>query len=143
MNSVAEAIEQRMSVRAFTKEAVSHEQILKLLNLSARAPSGTNTQPWKAYVLEGEKLNVLCEQVCKAYDDIASNPELAKDFQEAILAEGTMAGAFQANFAIFTAKNVLGWRDKVEQEISGPNGKELKAVELIFVDADVRPDQPE
>ena len=67
----------------------------------------------------------------------------AKDFQEAILAEGTMAGAFQANFAIFTAKNVLGWRDKVEQEISGPGGKELKAVELIFVDADVRPDQPE
>lgn len=77
------------------------------------------------------------------YPDFSNAYKRAKDFQEAILAEGTMAGAFQANFAIFTAKNVLGWRDKVEQEISGPNGKELKAVELIFVDSDVRPDQPE
>ena len=83
MNSVAEAIDQRMSVRAFTKQAISHEQILKLLNLAARAPSGTNTQPWKAYVLEGQKLQALCDQVCAAYDSIASNPELAKDFQEA------------------------------------------------------------
>jgi hypothetical protein len=83
MNSVAEAIDQRMSVRAFTKQAIPHEQILKLLNLAARAPSGTNTQPWKAYVLEGQKLQILCDQVCAAYDSIASNPELAKDFQEA------------------------------------------------------------
>ena len=38
MNSVAKAIESRMSVRAFTKESISREMILKLLNLSARAP---------------------------------------------------------------------------------------------------------
>lgn len=43
----------------------------------------------------------------------------AKDFQEALLVEGAMAGAFQANFSIFTAKNVLGWRDKTETEITG------------------------
>jgi nitroreductase len=83
MNSVAEAIDQRMSVRAFTKQAIPHEQILKLLNLAARAPSGTNTQLWKACVLEGQKLQILCDQVCAAYDSIVSNPELAKDFQEA------------------------------------------------------------
>jgi len=53
MNSVAKAIESRMSVRAFTKESISREMILKLLNISARAPSGTNTQPWKVYVLQG------------------------------------------------------------------------------------------
>ena len=54
MNLVEQAIDSRMSIRAFTKEPVSREMILKLLNLSARAPSGTNTQPWKAYVLQGE-----------------------------------------------------------------------------------------
>ncbi len=80
MNSVAKAIESRMSVRAFTKEPVSRETVLKLLNLSARAPSGTNTQPWKAYVLEGERLRDLCSQVCDAYDAIAKNPELEKEF---------------------------------------------------------------
>ena len=57
----------------------------------------------------------------------------AKDFQEAILVEGAMAGAFQANFSIFTAKNVLGWRDKIEQELSGPGGAELKpGFTLVF-----------
>ena len=79
----ADAITSRMSVRAFTKKGVSQETILKLLNLSARAPSGTNTQPWKVYVLEGEKLQDLCKQVCTAYDAIAVNPELAIEYQPA------------------------------------------------------------
>lgn len=79
----AEAITSRMSVRAFTKENVSKEVILKLLNISARAPSGTNTQPWKVYVVEGAPLRDLCEKVCAAYDSIATNPELAKEYQPA------------------------------------------------------------
>ena len=79
----AEAITSRMSVRAFTKENVSKEVILKLLNISARAPSGTNTQPWKVYVVEGAPLRDLCEKVCAAYDSIAANPELAKEYQPA------------------------------------------------------------
>ena len=58
----------------------------------------------------------------------------AKEFQEAILVEGTMAGAFQANFAIFTAKNVLGWRDKTEQEITGAEGLPLlQGIQVTFV----------
>ena len=79
----ADAITSRMSVRAFTKKGVSQEAILRLLNLSARAPSGTNTQPWKVYVLEGEKLQDLCKQVCTVYDAIAVNPELAIEYQPA------------------------------------------------------------
>jgi nitroreductase len=79
----AEAITSRMSVRAFTQELVSKESILNLLNISARAPSGTNTQPWKVYVLEGAALKDLCEKVCEAYDSIAANPELAKEYQPA------------------------------------------------------------
>lgn len=81
--SIFDAITSRMSVRAFTKEIVSKELILKLLNLAARAPSGTNTQPWRVYVVEGGALNELCEKVCAAYDNIAQNPELAKEFQSA------------------------------------------------------------
>ena len=81
--SVAEAITSRMSVRAFTKELVSKETIFKLLSFAARAPSGTNTQPWKVYVLEGDTLKGLCEKVCATYDSIAANPELAKEFQPA------------------------------------------------------------
>ena len=83
MNSVSQAIESRRSTRAFTKEPVSKEQILRLLNLAARAPSGSNTQPWKVYVLEGDKLGVLCKKVCAVYDSIAKQPELTKEYQAA------------------------------------------------------------
>ena len=61
----------------------------------------------------------------------------AKEYQEAILVEGTMAGAFQANFSIFTAKNVLGWRDKTEQEITGADGAPLlSGIQVTFVKPD-------
>lgn len=79
--TVEEAITSRKSVRAFTKDPVSKEVIAKLLNIAARAPSGTNTQPWKAYVLEGKALEDLCTKVCDAYDSIAANPDLAKEYQ--------------------------------------------------------------
>ena len=79
--TVADAITSRMSVRAFTKESVSKATITKLLNISARAPSGTNTQPWKAYVLQDQALADLCAKVCAAYDSIAANPELEKEYQ--------------------------------------------------------------
>jgi len=79
--TVEDAITSRKSVRAFTKESVSKETITKLLNISARAPSGTNTQPWKAYVVEGSALTDLCAKVCAVYDSIATNPELEKEYQ--------------------------------------------------------------
>jgi len=45
-----------------------------------------------------------------------------------------MANAFHANFSIFTAKNVLGWRDKMEQEITGVDGAPLlTGIQVTFV----------
>ena len=79
--SVQDAIISRRSVRAFTKEIVSKDIITKLLNIASRAPSGTNTQPWKVYVLEDKALQDLCTEVCTAYDSIAANPELEKEYQ--------------------------------------------------------------
>jgi len=56
------------------------------------------------------------------YPEFSYAYKRAKDFQEAILVEGTMNGAYIPSFAIFTAKNVLGWRDKTEQEVTGKDG---------------------
>ena len=81
--TAVEAITSRMSVRAFTKTPITKETIFKLLDIAARAPSGTNTQPWKTYVIEGAALQDLCQKVCAAYDAIAANPELAKEYQPA------------------------------------------------------------
>lgn len=60
----------------------------------------------------------------------------AKDLQEANLVEGTIVGAYNSTFAIFTAKNVLGWRDKIEQEITGKDGGPLMGIQVMFVNPD-------
>lgn len=60
----------------------------------------------------------------------------AKELQEENLVRGALTGAYNATFAIFTAKNVLGWRDKVEQEITGKDGGPLAGIQVMFVNPD-------
>ena len=81
--SVDAAITGRMSVRAFLPRAVPRETLLHLLDVASRAPSGTNTQPWKVYVLQGRSKDTLVSQVCAAHDAIRDNPALAAEYQEA------------------------------------------------------------
>ena len=51
---VDEAIVSRRSVRAFLPDPVDEATIRDILEVSARAPSGTNMQPWRVYVTTGE-----------------------------------------------------------------------------------------
>ncbi|ALE03909.1 nitroreductase [Bartonella ancashensis] len=53
---VFQSILSRKSIRAFTDRAVKKEIIEEILKLAARAPSGTNLQPWKVTVITGEAL---------------------------------------------------------------------------------------
>ncbi len=80
--SVAEAINSRMSTRAFTPQPVPGELIADMLQLASRAPSGTNTQPWKVYVLQGASRERLVEQVCAAHDALRADPALAAEYRE-------------------------------------------------------------
>jgi nitroreductase len=63
---VSDAITGRQSIRAFlTENAVTDEQIEALLNVAARAPSGSNIQPWHVYVVRGERKDAITE-ACSA-----------------------------------------------------------------------------
>lgn len=53
---VSQAVAQRRSVRGFLDKAVSTELILELLEKAARTPSGGNLQPWRIYVINGDKM---------------------------------------------------------------------------------------
>ena len=81
--TVAQAIDTRMSARAFTQQAVSREVITDILHMGSRAPSGTNTQPWKVYVLQGHSRDTLVDKVCAAHDEVRAHPEKAADYREA------------------------------------------------------------
>ena len=52
--SVDEVLERRRSGRAFRPEPVPRELVEEILRVAARAPSGTNIQPWNLHVVAGE-----------------------------------------------------------------------------------------
>lgn len=81
-STVEQAIDTRMSARAFTQQAVAKEVIEAILAMAARSPSGTNTQPWKVYVLQGASRDSLVSKVCAAHDEIRANPDKAAEYRE-------------------------------------------------------------
>ena len=80
--AVDAAITSRMSARAFTPQPVEKQLLTHLLQVASRAPSGTNTQPWKVYVLQGTSRDSLVEQVCAAHDAVRADPALAAQYVE-------------------------------------------------------------
>jgi len=80
--AVDTAIRSRMSVRAFTGQAVPRTDIEAILDVASRAPSGTNCQPWRVYVLQGSSRDSLIAQVCAAHDAIRADPSVAQSYRE-------------------------------------------------------------
>ena len=80
--SVETAIRSRASIRAFLDRPVPREVLEELLDLSRQAPSGVNTQPWRVYVLQGERRDEVVRQVSEAHDAIYADPSRAAQFGE-------------------------------------------------------------
>lgn len=76
--AVDAAITTRRSIRAYLPTPVAREDIEQILQVAGRAPSGTNTQPWKVYVLQGERKQRLSSAILAAHND----PEQARQHQE-------------------------------------------------------------
>lgn len=67
--AVDAAITSRRSIRRFLPTPVPRETIEQILAVASRAPSGTNTQPWKVTVLTGRAKEALSERIRAIYDD--------------------------------------------------------------------------
>ncbi len=67
--AVEEAITSRRSIRKFTDTPVPREAIEHLLAVASRAPSGTNMQPWRVYVVGGQSKDDLQRALLDAYHD--------------------------------------------------------------------------
>lgn len=75
---VDQAITSRRSIRAYLPDPVAREDIEAILEVASRAPSGTNTQPWKVYVLTGAARDRLSAAIVNTYLD----PEAASAHAE-------------------------------------------------------------
>jgi nitroreductase len=67
-NETETAILDRRSIRGYRPDPVGRETIEHLLDVAARAPSGTNMQPWRVIALAGSELRAFTEGVCAAYE---------------------------------------------------------------------------
>lgn len=77
---VDQTITTRHSIRAYLPKPVAREDIEEILAVAARAPSGTNTQPWKAYVLTGQPLLEMTQEIVAAFLDPALNETLQEEY---------------------------------------------------------------
>jgi nitroreductase len=66
--AVDHAIASRRSIRRFLPTPVAAETVEAILDVAARAPSGTNMQPWQGYVLAGAEKDAVIAAVQAAFD---------------------------------------------------------------------------
>lgn len=66
--SVFDALVTRRAIRAFLPTAVSRNAVERILTAAARAPSGSNTQPWKVHVLAGKARDKFCTRLMHAFN---------------------------------------------------------------------------
>ena len=78
--AVDAAITSRRSIRAFLDKPVERDEIARILDVAARAPSGTNTQPWKVHVLTGAARARLSQAILAAYHDPAQAGEHHEEY---------------------------------------------------------------
>jgi nitroreductase len=67
-DAVDHAITSRRSIRRFLSTPVPAATVEAILDAAARAPSGTNMQPWRGYVLAGEAKQALIDAVQASFD---------------------------------------------------------------------------
>ncbi len=68
MMTVEEAIVGRHCNRAFLPKPVPRELIARILQTAGRAPSGSNVQPWKVWVLDGAVKEEIAREIAALYD---------------------------------------------------------------------------
>lgn len=72
-NDSEAAILSRRSIRGFLPDPVPRETVEHLLDVAARAPSGTNMQPWRVVALAGTELRRFCDAVAEVFVSGAEN----------------------------------------------------------------------
>jgi nitroreductase len=75
---VAEAIQQRKSIRAFRPDTVPQKILKEILELALRAPSYDNTQPWEFAIVTGKKLEEIRQAVVEKAAATEDNPDIPR-----------------------------------------------------------------
>ncbi len=110
--SVDAAITSRRSVRAFLPTPVPAAMVRHLLEVSSRAPSGTNMQPWKAYVLGGARKQALSDAILKAFREEQGQHKAEYEYYPAEFPEPYKTRRRTVGFGLYNAVGIA--RDDME-----------------------------
>ncbi len=83
---LVKAIQERKSIRAFKADPIPKDKIEAVLNLTLRAPSAINLQPWEFVVVVGEERERLSRRLMKAYRErqVSCGPDAIKPLPKTI-----------------------------------------------------------
>ena len=71
-----------------------------------------------------KQLGTTCEVLKsweKAHPAFHEAAQKARDLQGNILIQNSLRGNYSSSFAVFTAKNLLGWKDGKDENVSAPS----------------------
>jgi nitroreductase len=115
--NVSEAITSRISVRAYLDKPVSKEVITRILDTARWAPSGTNTQPWKVIVVQGNTKDAITEGFLGAQKSgIKPNPDY--QYYPEVWVEPFKSRRFQCGMDLYKALDI-GREDKDKRTKAG------------------------
>lgn len=148
-----ELVEMRESCRAFTGAPVKREHLEMIVHAGRYSPSAKNTQPWKFYIVSGEKFDALAEAVqimgmnkyCEkagafivlvadknAILDKALKMITSHDFVENDLGIAVASMTYQATDLGLGSLIVGGFNGKAVAEVIGLEKSRAKDVKLIL-----------
>jgi len=129
--SLENAILTRHSIRGFLPKEVPDELLLKVFELAQWSPSGTNVQPWQAYVASGAALQrIRSEFIRRVEAKVPAKPDLPD--------KGKMGEIFRARrrdcaAALYSAMGVA-WEDKPGRASVGRRNFEMfDAPHVVFL----------
>jgi len=111
--NVLDAIRERHSTRAFLKKDVDPEKLQTILETASWAPSGVNTQPWKAFVLDKEKIHTLSEALINARNS-GTEPNPDYDYYPANWKEPYLSRRRNCGLKLYQTMGI-GKKDKQQQ----------------------------
>lgn len=84
---LTDAIRQRRSIKRFTEQAVSRQQIERLLSAATMAPNHRLTQPWRFYVLGPEARHAYGRALGVRKARKLEDPQAAETLRDSVAAE--------------------------------------------------------
>lgn len=144
-NETVDTILSRRSVRQYSDEPISKEEISTLLECARFAPSGLNNQPWRFTVLEdeetGRQLSTLthCSDIIVSaslliavFLDTASSYHREKDLMAVgACIQNILLAAHSANLGAVWLGEILKNKEKVSEILKAPDNFELAAVVAV------------